>query len=188
MLYFILKKAPSLPRRWLLVAVVYGIVFMLVMNYVVAPLSRAGRPIYPVETLPITRVSVAHRCWWGGSRQAWFRPRGALKLPGVGADPSAPPLDAGSRSSALKTRSGWLGSEAGCRTFLEQMRLDGTLRARIASIMRRLFFDRNASSSIAWIDEDGGVARSTCNSAERRSMRRFRMAARRATAGATIRG
>src|SRR6187399_3721037 len=29
MLYFILKKAPSLPRQWLLVAVVYGIVFML---------------------------------------------------------------------------------------------------------------------------------------------------------------
>jgi len=75
MLYFILKKAPSLPRRWLLVAVVYGIVFMLVMNYVVAPLSRAGRPIYPVETLPIN-------AFWHivlvGLASAWFVTR-ALK-------------------------------------------------------------------------------------------------------------
>ena len=75
MLYFILKKAPSLPRRWLLVAVVYGIVFMLVMNYVVAPLSRAGRPIYPVETLPINAL-------WHivlvGLTSAWFVTR-ALK-------------------------------------------------------------------------------------------------------------
>ena len=75
MLYFILKKAPSLPRQWLLVAVVYGIVFMLVMNYVVAPLSRAGRPIYPVETLPIN-------AFWHivlvGLASAWFVTR-ALK-------------------------------------------------------------------------------------------------------------
>jgi len=75
MLYFILKKAPSLPRQWLLVAVVYGIVFMLVMNYVVAPLSRAGRSIYPVETLPINAV-------WHivlvGLTSAWFVTR-ALK-------------------------------------------------------------------------------------------------------------
>ena len=75
MLYFILKKAPSLPRQWLLVAVVYGIVFMLVMNYVVAPLSRAGRSIYPVETLPINAL-------WHivlvGLTSAWFVTR-ALK-------------------------------------------------------------------------------------------------------------
>ena len=75
MLYFILKKAPLLPRQWLLVAVVYGIVFMLVMNYVVAPLSRAGRSIYPVETLPIN-------AFWHivlvGLTSAWFVTR-ALK-------------------------------------------------------------------------------------------------------------
>ena len=75
MLYFILKKAPALPRQWLLIAVVYGIVFMLVMNYVVAPLSRAGRPIYPVETLPINAL-------WHillvGLASAWFVTR-ALK-------------------------------------------------------------------------------------------------------------
>jgi hypothetical protein len=77
MLYFILKKAPALPRQWLLVAVVYGIVFMLVMNYIVAPLSRAGRPIYPVETLPIN-------AFWHillvGLASAWFVTR-ALKAP-----------------------------------------------------------------------------------------------------------
>ena len=74
-LYFILKKAPALPRQWLLVAVVYGIVFMLVMNYVVAPLSFAGRPIYKPEILPIT-------AFWHivlvGLTSAWFVTR-ALK-------------------------------------------------------------------------------------------------------------
>ena len=73
LLYFILKKA--LPRQWLLVAVVYGIVFMLVMNYVVAPLSFAGRPIYKPEILPIT-------AFWHivlvGLTSAWFVTR-ALK-------------------------------------------------------------------------------------------------------------
>ncbi len=75
MLYFILKKVPALPRQWLLVAVVYGIVFMLVMNYVVAPLSLARRSIYPVETLPIN-------AFWHivlvGLASAWFVTR-ALK-------------------------------------------------------------------------------------------------------------
>jgi hypothetical protein len=75
MLYFILKKAPSLPRQWLLVAVVYGIVFMLVMNYVVVPLSRAGRSIYPVETLPIHGVG---HIVLVGLASAWFVTR-ALK-------------------------------------------------------------------------------------------------------------
>jgi hypothetical protein len=48
---------------------------MLVMNYVVAPLSLAGRPIYPVESLPIT-------AFWHivlvGLATAWFVTR-ALK-------------------------------------------------------------------------------------------------------------
>ena len=85
MLYFILKKAPSLPRRWLLVAVVYGIVFMLVMNYVVAPLSRAGRSIYPVETLPIN-------AFWHivlvGLATAWFVTRALKPAPAAGTLPS----------------------------------------------------------------------------------------------------
>jgi len=80
MLYFILKKAPALPRQWLLVAVVYGIVFMLVMNYVVAPLSFARRSIYPVETLPIN-------AFWHivlvGLPTAWFVTR-ALKVEPAG--------------------------------------------------------------------------------------------------------
>jgi len=81
MLYFILKKVPALPRHWLLVAVVYGIVFMLVMNYVVAPLSLAGRPIYPVETLPIN-------AFWHivlvGLTSAWFVTRALKPAPAGG--------------------------------------------------------------------------------------------------------
>ena len=75
LLYFILKKVPALPRQWIIVAVVYGIVFMLVMNYVVAPLSLAHRSIYPVESLPIN-------AFWHivlvGLTTAWFVTR-ALK-------------------------------------------------------------------------------------------------------------
>jgi hypothetical protein len=81
LLYFILKKLPALPRQWLLVAVVYGIVFMLVMNYVVAPLSRAGRSIYPVETLPIN-------AFWHillvGLTTAWFVTRALKPAPAAG--------------------------------------------------------------------------------------------------------
>jgi len=75
LLYIILKKVSALPRQWLLVAVVYGIVFMLVMNYVVAPLSFAGRSICPVDALPMT-------AFWHivlvGLTSAWFVTR-ALK-------------------------------------------------------------------------------------------------------------
>jgi len=78
LLYFILKKVPALPRQWLLVAVVYGIVFMLVMNYVVAPLSLARRTIYPVETLPVN-------AFWHivlvGLTSAWFVTRALRRAP-----------------------------------------------------------------------------------------------------------
>ena len=78
LLYLILKKAPALPRQWLLVAVVYGIVFMLVMNYVVAPLSFAGRPIYKPEILPMT-------AFWHvvlvGLTSAWFVTRALKRAP-----------------------------------------------------------------------------------------------------------
>ena len=78
LLYFILKKVPALPRQWLLVAVVYGVVFMLVMNYVVAPLSLARRSIYPVETLPVN-------AFWHvvlvGLTSAWFVTRALRRAP-----------------------------------------------------------------------------------------------------------
>jgi hypothetical protein len=81
LLYLILKKWPALPRQWLLVAVVYGIVFMLVMNYVVAPLSLARRSIYPVATLPIN-------AFWHivlvGLPSAWFVTRALKPAPATG--------------------------------------------------------------------------------------------------------
>src|SRR5690349_9265763 len=81
LLYLILKKAPALPRQWLLVAVGYGVVFLLVMNYVVAPLSLARRSIYPVETLPIN-------AFWHivlvGLPTAWFVTRALKPAPAAG--------------------------------------------------------------------------------------------------------
>jgi hypothetical protein len=81
LLYSILKKVPALPRQWLIVAVVYGIVFLLVMNYVVAPLSLAGRSIYPVESLPMN-------AFWHivlvGLASAWFVTRALKAAPAAG--------------------------------------------------------------------------------------------------------
>ena len=81
LLYFILKKVPALPRQWLLVAVVYGIVFLLVMNYVVAPLSLARRSIYPVESLPMN-------AFWHivlvGLASGWFVTRALKAAPAPG--------------------------------------------------------------------------------------------------------
>jgi hypothetical protein len=84
LLYFILKKVPALPRQWLLVAVAYGIVFLLVMNYVVAPLSLARRSIYPVATLPVN-------AFWHivlvGLSTAWFVTRALKPAPAAGTLP-----------------------------------------------------------------------------------------------------
>jgi len=78
LLYFILKNVPALPRQWLLVAVVYGVVFMLVMNYVVAPLSFAGRSTSPPETLPMN-------AFWHvvlvGLASSWFVTRALRRAP-----------------------------------------------------------------------------------------------------------
>jgi len=86
LLYFILEKVPALPRQWLLVAVVYGIVFMLVMNYVVAPLSLAGRPIYAVGVLP--KTALLHIVLVGLA-SAWFVTRALKPVPAGELAPAA---------------------------------------------------------------------------------------------------
>lgn len=51
--YVVVRQLKWLPRHWLLLAVIYGIGILLVMNYVILPLSAIGRGIYPVSELHI---------------------------------------------------------------------------------------------------------------------------------------
>jgi hypothetical protein len=51
--FFVVRQLKWLPRNWLLLAVIYGIGILLVMNYVILPLSAIGRGIYPLNELHI---------------------------------------------------------------------------------------------------------------------------------------
>jgi hypothetical protein len=51
--YLILSHVKFLPRQWLVLAVAYGIAVLLVMNYIILPLSAIDRGIYPLDQLHI---------------------------------------------------------------------------------------------------------------------------------------
>ena len=52
-LYLVVRQLKWLPRNGLLLAVIHGVAVLLTMNYVILPLSRIGRGIYPLESLHI---------------------------------------------------------------------------------------------------------------------------------------
>jgi hypothetical protein len=52
-LYLVVGRVRWLPRQWILLAVIHGVAVLLVMNYVILPLSAIGRSIYPLEQLHI---------------------------------------------------------------------------------------------------------------------------------------
>jgi hypothetical protein len=47
--YFIVRALPWFVRQWLVAGVVFGFGFLLVMNYVILPLSQIGKPLYAGE-------------------------------------------------------------------------------------------------------------------------------------------
>ena len=53
LLYLIVSRVKWLPRQWIILGVLHGIAVLLVMNYVILPLSAIGRSIYPLEQLHI---------------------------------------------------------------------------------------------------------------------------------------
>ena len=56
LLYLLVSRVKFVPRQWIVLGVLYGIAFLLTMNYVILPLSAIGRGIYPLEQLHVTRA------------------------------------------------------------------------------------------------------------------------------------
>jgi hypothetical protein len=53
LLYLLVSRVKFVPRQWIILGVLYGIAFLLTMNYVILPLSAIGHGIYPLEQLHI---------------------------------------------------------------------------------------------------------------------------------------
>ena len=53
LLYFIVSRVRWLPRQWIALGCIHGIAVLLTMNYVILPLSKIGRGIYPLEQLHV---------------------------------------------------------------------------------------------------------------------------------------
>jgi hypothetical protein len=47
--FFLVRKLPWFVRQWLAAGIVFGFGFLIVMNYVILPLSRIGKPLYAGE-------------------------------------------------------------------------------------------------------------------------------------------
>src|SRR6187399_2373280 len=53
LLYLLVSRVKFVPRQWIVLGILYGIAFLLTMNYVILPLSAIGQGIYPLEQLHI---------------------------------------------------------------------------------------------------------------------------------------
>jgi hypothetical protein len=53
LLYLLASRLKFVPRQWIVLGILYGIAFLLTMNYVILPLSAIGHGIYKVEDLHI---------------------------------------------------------------------------------------------------------------------------------------
>jgi hypothetical protein len=78
LLYLLVSRVKWIPRQWLVLAVLYGVAFLAVMNYVILPLSAIGVSIYKPETLHIN-------AFWHvvliGLPTSWFVTRGLRSRP-----------------------------------------------------------------------------------------------------------
>jgi hypothetical protein len=52
-LYLVVSRVKWLPRQWIALGILHGVAVLLVMNYVILPLSAIGRGIYPLAQLHI---------------------------------------------------------------------------------------------------------------------------------------
>ena len=57
LLYLLVTRVKFVPRQWIVLGILYGIAFLLTMNYVITPLSAIGRSVYPPDVL------LVQACW-----------------------------------------------------------------------------------------------------------------------------
>lgn len=77
LLWLIVKNLRFVPRQWIVLGILHGIAVLLVMNYVILPLSGIGRSIYPLKELHV------HAFWHivlVGLPTAFFVSRGLRKV------------------------------------------------------------------------------------------------------------
>ena len=53
LLYLLVSRVKFVPRQWIVLGILYGIAFLLTMNYVILPLSAIGQGIYKLEELHV---------------------------------------------------------------------------------------------------------------------------------------
>lgn len=53
-LYLVVSRVKWLPRQWFLLGIIHGVAVLLVMNYVILPLSAIGQSIYALEKLHVS--------------------------------------------------------------------------------------------------------------------------------------
>jgi hypothetical protein len=53
LLYLLVSRVKFVPRQWIVLGILYGVAFLLTMNYVILPLSAIGQGIYKLEELHI---------------------------------------------------------------------------------------------------------------------------------------
>ena len=54
LLYLLVSRVKFVPRQWIVLGVLYGIAFLLTMNYVILPLSQIGQSIYPLSNIHVS--------------------------------------------------------------------------------------------------------------------------------------
>ena len=53
LLYLLVSRVKFVPRQWIVLGILYGIAFLLTMNYLILPFSAIGRGIYPLDQMHI---------------------------------------------------------------------------------------------------------------------------------------
>ena len=54
LLWLLASRVKLIPRQWFALGVLYGLAVLGTMNYIVLPLSRIGRSIYPLDHMHVT--------------------------------------------------------------------------------------------------------------------------------------
>jgi uncharacterized membrane protein YagU involved in acid resistance len=56
LLYVVVSRVKWVPRQWTVLGILYGVAFLVAMNYVILPLSGVARSIYPLGEIHIAAI------------------------------------------------------------------------------------------------------------------------------------